>query len=91
MSYSNGLLQLNTNNIAGIKGKDGKDGVGYKLTSSGDYNLENKIIYNLKTQDDVPDDTLASRAPSKTWPAWQSLARPGFRVLGRAYQESAAW
>ena len=57
MSYSNGLLQSNTNNIAGIKGKDGKDGVGFSLTSSGDYNIDNKILFNVKTQDDVPEDS----------------------------------
>ena len=57
MSYSNGLLQSNTNNIAGIKGKDGKDGVGFKQTSSGDYDMDNKILFNVKTQDDVPEDS----------------------------------
>ena len=57
MSYSNGLLQSNTNNIAGIKGKDGKDGVGFKLTPSGDYDMNGKAMYNIKTQADVPDDS----------------------------------
>ena len=57
MSYSNGLLQSNNNNIAGIKGKDGKDGVGFKLTPSGDYDMHGKAMYNIKTQADVPDDS----------------------------------
>ena len=57
MSYSNGLLQSNTNNIAGIKGKDGKDGVGFNLTPSGDYDMNGKAMYNIKTQADVPDDS----------------------------------
>ena len=57
MSYSNGLLQSNTNNIAGIKGKDGKDGVGFILTPSGDYDMNGKAMYNIKTQADVPDDS----------------------------------
>ena len=57
MSYSNGLLQSNTNNIAGIKGPRGEPGVGFKLTSSGDYDIDNKIMYNIKTQDDAPEDS----------------------------------
>ena len=57
MSYSNGLLQSNTKNIAGIKGMDGKDGVGFKLTPSGDYDMNGKAMYNIKTQADIPDDS----------------------------------
>ena len=49
MSYSNGLLQSNTNNIAGIKGSRGEPGVGFKLTSSGDYDIDGKILFNART------------------------------------------
>ena len=56
MSYSNGLLQSNTNNIAGIKGKDGKDGVGFKLTSSGDFDINGKVLFNARTNPDASDD-----------------------------------
>ena len=57
MNYSNGLLSSNTNNISTIQGPKGEPGVGFKLTSSGDYNIDNKIMYHIKTQDDVPDDS----------------------------------
>ena len=56
MSYSNGLLSSNTNNISTVKGARGEPGVGFKLTSSGDYDINNKIMYHIKTQDDVPSD-----------------------------------
>ena len=45
---------IHTNNIAGIRGKDG---VGFKLTPSGDYDMNGKAMYNIKTQADVPDDS----------------------------------
>ena len=45
---------INTNNIAGIRGKNG---VGFKLTPSGDYDMNGKAMYNIKTQADVPDDS----------------------------------
>ena len=41
----------------GRDGKNGTDGIGFKLTTSGDYDLQNKILFNVKTQDDVPDDS----------------------------------
>ena len=33
------------------------EGVGFKQTSSGDYDLQNKILFNVKTQNDVSDDS----------------------------------
>ena len=57
MSYSNGLLQRNNVIGNGRDGKDGEDGIGFKLTTSGDYDLQNKILFNVKTQNDVPDDS----------------------------------
>ena len=45
---------IHTNNIAGIRGKDG---VGFKLTPSGDYDMNGKAMYNIKTLADVPDDS----------------------------------
>ena len=38
-------------------GKQGPPGIGFKQTSSGDYDIDNKIMYNIKTQDDVLDDS----------------------------------
>ena len=57
MSYSNGLLQRNNVIGNGRDGKDGADGIGFKLTTSGEYDLQNKILFNVKTQNDVPDDS----------------------------------
>ena len=57
MSYSNGLLQSNSDVASSVKGPRGEPGLGYKLTSSGDYNMDNKILFNVKTQDDVHEDS----------------------------------
>ena len=49
MSYSNGLLSESTSQ-GGKNGKDGKDGlpgVGFKLTSSGDFDLQKKRLTNV--------------------------------------------
>ena len=56
MSYSNGLLQSNTNNISTVKGPKGDDGVGFKLTSSGDYDIDGKILFNARTNKDANED-----------------------------------
>ena len=49
------------NHIANAKtdsaGTQGPPGVGFKQTSSGDFDMDNKILFNVKTQDDVPDDS----------------------------------
>ncbi|KAL9981738.1 hypothetical protein ACROYT_G010481 [Oculina patagonica] len=55
MSYSNGLLQTK-DTVVGRNCKDGRDGVGYKLSSDGNFDIEHKKIYNLKTQPDVAID-----------------------------------
>ena len=34
-----------------------KPAIGFKLTSSGNYDMDNKILFNVKTQDDAPDDS----------------------------------
>ena len=57
MSYSNGLFPSNTNNISNVKGPKGDDGVGFKLMDDSNYDIDNKIMYNIKTKDDVPDDS----------------------------------
>ena len=56
MSYSNGLLQSNDHGVLTVKGPRGEPGVSFKQTSSGDFNIDNKILYHVKTQDDVPSD-----------------------------------
>ncbi|KAL9974074.1 hypothetical protein ACROYT_G011073 [Oculina patagonica] len=44
------------NAITGSVGKEGPAGVGFKLTESGDYDMDKKKIFGLKTQDDVAFD-----------------------------------
>ena len=39
------------------QGPRGPQGVGFKMTSHGNYDMDNKILFNVKTQDDVPDDS----------------------------------
>ena len=41
----------------GQQGPPGPQGVGFKMTSHGNYDMDNKILFNVKTQDDVPDDS----------------------------------
>ena len=46
MSYSNGLLSGTTNEQT-TRGEQGLPGVGFKLASSGDFDLENKRLTNV--------------------------------------------
>ena len=61
MSYSNGLLQPNNNNITSVKGEKGPPGppgppgIGFKLVGP-DYDMDEKKIFRLKTQPDVKID-----------------------------------
>ena len=45
MSYSNGLLNYNVDQ-SHLKGKRGADGVGFNLTSDGNYDMSNKKVEN---------------------------------------------
>ena len=59
MSYSNGLLPSNTNNVSPVKrqkGGDGRDGVGFKLTASGNYDIDSKILFNARNNVDAKED-----------------------------------
>ena len=47
MSYSNGLLSESTAPQRGKDGKDGLPGVGFKLTSAGDFDLQKKRLTNV--------------------------------------------
>ena len=42
MSYTNGLLSDKSYQTANQHGERGLPGVGFKLTDSGDYNMQNK-------------------------------------------------
>ncbi|KAL9967847.1 hypothetical protein ACROYT_G026145 [Oculina patagonica] len=44
------------NAITGSVGKEGPAGVGFKLTDDGNYDMDKKKIFGLKTQDDVAFD-----------------------------------
>ena len=49
MSYSNGLLPNNyfpESSSGGVAGRDGRDGIGFKLTDDGDYDIQNKKLVN---------------------------------------------
>ena len=47
MSYSNGMLSESTRFAGGKDGKDGLPGVGFKLTPSGDFDLQRKRLTNV--------------------------------------------
>ena len=54
MSYSNGLLSDNIghqNKTEGKQGPQGLPGVGFKLTSSGDFDIQNKKLTNVDTDE----------------------------------------
>ena len=52
MSYSNGLLSDNiANQTEGKQGPQGLPGVGFKLTSSGDFDIQNKKLTNVDTDE----------------------------------------
>ena len=49
MSYSNGMLSESTRFAGGKDGKDGLPGVGFKLTPSGDFDLQRKRLTNVSS------------------------------------------
>ena len=53
MSYSNGLLSDNISyrKMEGKQGPQGLPGVGFKLTSSGDFDIQNKKLENVDTDE----------------------------------------
>ena len=55
MSYSNGLLSGTTSEQTTIRGEQGLHSVGFKLTSSGDFDLENKRLTNVPEAVDNDD------------------------------------
>jgi len=62
VSYSNGILgwsgEVSSSETVIVKGEKGDPGIGFKLTSDGNYDLQNKKVFNLDTPDDhkVDDD-----------------------------------
>ena len=54
--FNNGQSSQTPKQTPGAVGPKGDPGVGFKLTSNGNYDMDKKKIYNLETQDDVPSD-----------------------------------
>ena len=62
MSYSNGISgssgEVASSETVIVKGEKGDPGIGFNLTSYGNYDLQNKKVFNLDSPDDhkVDDD-----------------------------------
>ena len=57
MSFYNGILNHDDNHESSQGGQRGLPGIGYKLTSDGDYDIENKKLTNVKNGD-MPSDLM---------------------------------
>ena len=57
MSFYNGILNHDDNHESNQTGQRGLPGIGYKLTSDGDYDIENKKLTNVKNGD-MPSDVM---------------------------------
>ena len=67
MSYSNGLLSDQSYQTANKKGKKrGLPGVGFKLTDTGDYDMQNKKLTNVKSGTDSNDAVNKSQLDAST-------------------------
>ena len=61
MSFYNGILNHDDNHESGQIGQRGFPGVGFKLTSDGNYDIENKKLTNVKKGDDDDDVMVKSQ------------------------------
>ena len=66
MSYSNGLLSDQSYQTANKYGQRGLPGVGFKLTGTGDYDMQNKKLTNVKSGTDSNDAVNKSQLDSLT-------------------------
>ena len=55
MSFYNGILNHDDNHESSQVGQRGLPGIGYKLTSDGDYDIQNKKLTNVKNGDENND------------------------------------
>ena len=55
MSFYNGILNHDDNHESSQVGQRGLPGIGYKLTSDGDYDIQNKKLTNVKNGDSSND------------------------------------
>ena len=61
MSFYNGILNHNDNHESTQVGQRGLPGIGYKLTSDGNYDIENKKLTNVKNGDMDHDVMIKSQ------------------------------
>ena len=66
MSYSNGLLPDQSYQTANKYGQRGLPGVGFKLTVTGDYDMQNKKLTNVKSGTDSNDAVNKSQLDATT-------------------------
>ena len=66
MSYSNGLLSDQSYQTANKYVQRGLPGVGFKLTDTGDYDMQNKKLTNVKSGTDSNDAVNKSQLDSST-------------------------
>ena len=66
MSYSNGLLPDQSYQTANKYGQRGLPGVGFKLMVTGDYNMQNKKLTNVKSGTDLNDAVNKSQLDTTT-------------------------
>ena len=66
MSYSNGLLPDQSYQTANKYGQRGLPGVGFKLMVTGDYDMQNKKLTNVKSGTDSNDAVNKSQLDTTT-------------------------
>ena len=66
MSYSNGLLPDQSYQTANKYGQRGLPGVGFKLTVTGDYDMQNKKLTNVKSGTNLNDAVNKSQLDATT-------------------------
>ena len=66
MSYSNGLLSDQSYQTANKYVQKGLPGVGFKLTVTGDYDMQNKKLTNVKSGTDSNDAVIKSQLDATT-------------------------
>ena len=66
MSYSNGLLSDQSHQTVNKYVQRGLSGVGFKLTDTGDYDMQNKKLTNVKSGTDLNDAVNKSQLDATT-------------------------
>ena len=88
MSYTNGILNDDSQilrgprGLPGLKGDKGDNGDGYILTSDGNYDIQNKNLVNVKNGVNGSDAVTKSQLDTKT--SLLQGVRPGYVVNDKA-------